>query len=111
MMSPIRMTENSSPPFVENPPPHPSVTPGEIAEEIADSASWLAGGGLSPEDFIRTVTTLEARKLARFSLSLSSAVSGKNLVHFNVRHIANGELCASMDVDIESGVVSIQACD
>lgn len=89
--------------------PGPDVSSLEIAEEVGDSAGWLAGGGLSPEDFIRTLTTLEARKLARFGLTMSSASSEGTMVHFSIRFTDSGELCASMDVDIETGDVSIQA--
>ncbi len=59
------VTEDWSHYPAENDRPDPAISSREIAEEVGDAAGWLAGGGLSADDFIRTLTTLEARKLAR----------------------------------------------
>lgn len=103
------MTEDISPLPEENTCPDPSVTGREIAGELSDVAGWLLGGGLSAEQFRRTLTTLEARKIARFGFKLSSALSGRSLVHFSLRCAETGELCASMDVDVETGTVTLQS--
>ena len=102
------MTEGIFPKKAEDTRPDPCAACREIAGELCDAAGWLAGGGLSAEEFRRTLALLEARKLARFGLTLASAVSEGPLVHFSLRFVENGELCASMDVDIDTGAVSLQ---
>ena len=83
----------------------------EISGELQDMARWLAGGGLSPEQFRLGLTRLEDRKLRRFGLKLSSSVSDDGVVHFSLRFAVNDELCASMDVDPVTGKLVIQpAC-
>jgi hypothetical protein len=101
--------DNISPLPEENTFPDPSVTGREIAGELSDVAGWLTGGGLSAEQFRRTLITLEAKKVARFGFKLSSAISGGSVVHFSLRCAETGELCASMDVDVETGTVSLQS--
>ena len=83
----------------------------EISSELKDMAGWLSGGGLSPEQFRMGLTRLEAQKLKRFGLKLSSAVSEDGVVHFTLRFAENDELCASMDVNPLTGKLSTQlAC-
>ena len=71
-------------------------------------AGWLAGAGLSPEQYRLGLTRLEERKLKRFGLKLSSSVSEEGVVHFTLRFAETEELCASMDVDPATGAVSVQ---
>ena len=109
-MNPNPVTEdNISPLPEENTLPDPTITAREIAGELSDVAGWLTGGGLSAEQVRRTLVTLEAKKIARFGLKLSSAISGGSLVHFSLRCAETGELCASMDVDVKTGTVSLQS--
>jgi hypothetical protein len=83
----------------------------EIAGELSDMARWLSGGELSPEQFRDAVNTLEARKLARFGFALASEVAPDGRVLFSLRYATSGELCASMDVDPDTGELHIQpAC-
>ena len=83
----------------------------EIAGELKDMAGWLAGGGLSPEQFRLGLTRLEDRKLKRFGLKLSSFVSDDGVVHFSLRFADTDELCASLDVDPMTGKLAMQpAC-
>lgn len=79
-----------------------------MAAELRDVAGWWAGGGLSPEDFRAMVAEFEARKMVRHGLRLSSATSPDGLVHFTLRHVTTGELCASMEVDPMTGEVEVQ---
>ena len=103
------MTEDTFPEQAAETRPDPCSACREIAGELCDAAGWLAGGGLSAEDFRRTLATLEARKLARFGFTLASAVSEGPMVHFSLRFAETGELCASMDVDIDTGAISLQS--
>ena len=74
-------------------------------------AGWLSGGGLSPEQFHLGLTRLEAQKLKRFGLKLSSLISEDGVVHFTLRFSDTDALCASMDVDPITGKLSTQlAC-
>ena len=83
----------------------------EISGELQDMAGWLAGGGLSPEQFRLGLTRLEDQKLKRFGLKLSSFVSEDGEVHFSLRFSDTDELCASMDVDSATGKLAMQpAC-
>jgi len=83
----------------------------EISSELRDMAGWLAGGGLSPEQFRLGLTRLEDQKLKRFGLKLSSFVSENGEVHFSLRFSDTDELCASMDVDLLTGELAMQpAC-
>jgi hypothetical protein len=83
----------------------------EISGELRDMAGWLAGGGLSPEQFRLGLTRLEDQKLKRFGLKLSSFVSEDREVHFSLRFADTDELCASMDVDPLTGELAMQpAC-
>src|SRR4051812_43778994 len=81
----------------------------EMAGELRDMASWLADGELSPEEFALTVSHFEKRKLDRLGFKLSSATSEGPIVHFSLRSAANGELCASMDVNPDSGDFEVQS--
>jgi len=71
-------------------------------------ARWWSGGGMSAEHYRSIVSQFEARKLARHGFQLSSAISAVGVVHFTLRHATNGELCASLDVDSETGALEIQ---
>ncbi len=102
------MHEFTSPERKESGPRDPNDTGREIAGELADLASWLAGGDLSPEQFRKTVVSFEARKLARFGFTLDSAVSEGAMVHFSLRVAISGELCASMDVNSDTGEIVTQ---
>ena len=83
----------------------------EISGELQDMAGWLSGGGLSPEQFRLGLTRLEAQKLKRFGLKLSSLISEDGVVHFTLRFSDTDELCASMDVDPMTGKLNTQlAC-
>ena len=80
----------------------------EIAGELSDIAGWLSKTDLTPSEFQRAVTALEARKLKRFGFELTSSISDDQWVHFTLRFEENGELCASMDIDPATGEMSIQ---
>jgi len=83
----------------------------EISGELQDMAGWLAGGGLSPEQFRLGLTRLEDRKLKRFGLKLSSFVSADRKVHFTLRFSDTNEFCSSMNVDSVTGKLAVQlAC-
>ena len=83
----------------------------EISGELQDMAHWLAGGGLSPEQFRLGLTRLEDRKLKRFGLKISSSVSEDRLVHFTLRFAETDEFCSSMNVDSATGEMTTQhAC-
>jgi len=89
-------------------PPNPKESCQEIFDELQDMAGWLAGGGLSPEQFRLMITELEGRKMQRFGLKLTSAVSGDGLVHFTLRFAESGEFCSSMNVDSATGAITTQ---
>jgi hypothetical protein len=80
----------------------------EISGELEDTARWLSGGQLSPEQFRLAVTHMEYRKHQRFGLQLSSFVSDDGVVHFSLRLADTGELCASMDIDPTTGSLAMQ---
>ena len=80
----------------------------EISGEVEDMARWLAGGGLSPEQFRLALSRLEDRKLKRFGLILSSSISEDSLVHFTLRFAGTEEFCASMNVNSATGAMTIQ---
>jgi hypothetical protein len=83
----------------------------ELSGELQDMAGWLAGGGLSPEQFRLGLTRIEDRKLKRFGLKLSSSVSEDGEVHFDLRFSDTNELCARMDVDPMTGKLAMElAC-
>lgn len=83
----------------------------EIAGELQDVARWMSGDGMSPERFRVAVTMLEKQKLLRHGLTLSSEISEGPTVHFSLRFADTGELCASMDVNPETGDSELQiAC-
>lgn len=83
----------------------------EMSGELKDIVSWLAEGELTPKEFAHTVTALEKRKLTRLGFTLSSAVSEETIVHFSLRFADTGELCASMDVNPQTGDIQVQpAC-
>ena len=83
----------------------------EISGELQDMAGWLAGDGLSPEQFRLGLTRIEDQKLKRFGLKLSSFVSEDGEVHFTLRFSDTNELCASMDGDSVTGKRAVQpAC-
>lgn len=105
------MHEFPLPPRTEGSRRQPSDVCHEIVGEFSDTASWLAGDDATPEQFCKAVAAFEARKLARFGLTLDSAISQGSMVHFNLRFADDGELCASMDVDSHTGEVVVQhAC-
>jgi hypothetical protein len=83
----------------------------EIAGELQDLLGWLAGGDLTPEQYRCTVAMLQQRKLRRYHMQLDSAVSEGDMVHFSLRFVNSGELCASMDVNCKTGDTEVQlAC-
>jgi hypothetical protein len=83
----------------------------EISGELREMAGWLAGGGLSAEQFRLGLTRMEERKLKRFGFKLSSFVSKDGDVHFSLRFSDTNELCASMDVNPLTGQLAMQrAC-
>jgi len=71
-------------------------------------ARWLCGGGLSPEQFRLGMARIEERKLKRFGLKLSSSTTEDGLVHFTLRFAQSDEFCASMEVDPDTGDMSVQ---
>lgn len=75
----------------------------EISGELEDIARWLSGGELSPGQFRLLLNTLEKKKLERFRMKLTSAISIDGVVHFSLRFAETDELCATMDVDPISG--------
>ncbi len=82
----------------------------EIAGELEDAARGLSGGMLRAEEFRALVEELERQKLKRHGFKLHSEVSGR-LVHFSLRFADTEELCSSMDVDPETGILNTQhAC-
>jgi hypothetical protein len=83
----------------------------QISGELVDMVGWLSEGDLTADEFRHTVAALEARKLQRFGFCLTSAVGENGIVHFSLRSVANGELCASIDADPKAGTIEIQhAC-
>lgn len=80
----------------------------EISGELEDTARWLSRGELSADQFRLAVARLEHQKLKRFGLKLSSSVSDGHVVHFTLRFADTDELCASMDVDPETGKIAVQ---
>jgi hypothetical protein len=80
----------------------------EITGELEDVAGWFSGEGMTPERFRQSVVAFEAAKLARFGFRLNSRVSDDGTVHFSLRTVESGELCASMDVDPVTGVLEVQ---
>lgn len=83
----------------------------EISGELEDVARWVAGGGLSPEEYRVLVDSLEERKLKRFGLRLSSIVCDDRVQEFSLRFAETDELCARMDVDPATGSLArLQGC-
>lgn len=80
----------------------------KMSEELCDMARWWAGGGLNPEQFRASVAEMERRKLTQHGFRLSSLVSVDGIVHFTLRHAADEELCASLDVDPKTGKMEVQ---
>jgi hypothetical protein len=80
----------------------------EISGELVDMVQWLSEGDLTPDQFRHTVADLETRKLQRFGFRLISAVGENGLVHFSLRFAKTDDLCASLDVDPQTGELSIQ---
>src|SRR5204862_5454389 len=98
----IMHCEHFTPPMTPI-PLHSEETCKEIADELTDMVTWLSGGELSPDEFRRTVVTLEARKHQRYGFVLSSSVSDDRMVHFTLRRAGSEEFCASLDVDPATG--------
>jgi hypothetical protein len=88
--------------------PSPEEICQEISAELQDMARWLAGGGLSAEQFRLGLTRLEDRKLKRFGLKINSSVSDDTVVHFTLRFAETGEFCSSMNVDPATGAMTVQ---
>lgn len=83
----------------------------EISGELEDAARGLSGGVIDPEQFRVLVSILEQQKLKRFGMKLSSTVAADGVVRFSLRFADTDELCASMDVDPETGKLTTQiAC-
>jgi len=83
----------------------------EITGELQDVASWFSGDGMTPEQFRRSVETFEAAKLRRFGFRLRSEVSKEGRVHFSLCDAKSGELCASVNVNPETGDFKVKyAC-
>jgi hypothetical protein len=83
----------------------------EMSGELKDLVGWLSGGELNPAQFAATVMMLEKSKLLRYGLKLSSAISKEHMVHFSLRFADTDELCASMDVNPQTGRIDVQlAC-
>jgi len=80
----------------------------EIAGELRDVAGWFSGGGMTPEQFRRSVEVFEAAKLERFGFRLSSEVSKDGKVHFNLRAAESGEWCASVEVNPVTGEAGVR---
>jgi hypothetical protein len=80
----------------------------EMLGELKNIATWLAKEKLTPREFTTAVANFEAKKLGRFGLKLTSAVSENRLAHFTLRFVNSGELCASMDIDPATGEMIIQ---
>lgn len=81
----------------------------EISGELQDMARWLSGDDLSPEQYRLALARLEDRKLKRFGLKLSSSVSDDKMVHFTLRFAEADEFCASIDVDPQTGEMTVQS--
>jgi len=77
----------------------------EISGELEDMAKWLSGRNLSLDQFRLDLTKLEAQKLERFGMKLSSLISEHRVVRFILRFSDTDELCASMDVDPITGKI------
>jgi hypothetical protein len=83
----------------------------EITGELRDVARWFSGGGISPEQFRRSVEVFEAAKLERFGFRLSSEISKDGKVHFSLRAVESGELCACVEVNPATGEAGVHyAC-
>jgi len=86
----------------------PKIPAHELVGELRDVCGWLADGQSTPDDFRRSVVAFEGRKHARCGYTLSSAVASGDLVQFSLRLTDTGELCASLDVDSQTGEIVVQ---
>ena len=75
----------------------------EISAELEDAARSLARRFIHPEQFRAMVEGVERQSLKRHGFKLSSSISESGTVHFTLRHGDTDEVCASMDVDPETG--------
>jgi len=83
----------------------------EISADLQDAARSLARRLIHPEQFRALVENVERQTLKRPGFKLSSSVAESGTVHFTVRYADTNEICASMDVDPETGsLVRRQGC-
>jgi len=83
----------------------------EISGELKEIATWLADGRMSAPQLAATISALEERKVKRFGLTLHARVSEDDHALFSLRYAGTGELCASMNIDAETGEIVMQpAC-
>lgn len=79
----------------------------EIAGEVRDIASWLAGGRLSRHQFTTAVLTLEEAKVKRFGFTLTALSFADGKTRFDLRFAATGELCACLNFDPDTGELTV----
>ena len=79
----------------------------EIAGEVRDIASWLAGGRLTPEQFAAAVLTLEEAKVKRFGFTLTALNYQNGRTSFGLRFADSTELCACLDFEPSTGELKV----
>ncbi len=79
----------------------------EIACEVRDIATWLAGGRLTPAQFSAAVLTLEEAKLKRFGFTLTALNYRDGRTQFGLRFAETRDLCAQLDFDPTTGVLTV----
>ena len=83
----------------------------EISTELENAARALSRRLIHPEQFRVLLETVERQTLKRHGFKLSSRVFDAGTVHFTLRYADTSEVCASMDVDPETGaLVKQQGC-
>ena len=79
----------------------------EIAGEVRDIASWLAGGSLSPDQFTTAVLTLEEAKIKRFGFTLTALNYADGRTSFDLRWAETKDLCARLNFDPDTGELTV----
>jgi hypothetical protein len=75
----------------------------EVTSDLREIAGWFSGGGMTPEQFCRSVAVFEAAKLERLGFRLGSGVTKDGKAHFSLWEARSGTLCARMEVDPVTG--------
>jgi len=75
----------------------------EVSTDLEDAARSLARRFIHPEQFRAMVENIERQTLKRHGFTVSSSISESDTVHFTLRYADTNEICASMDIDPETG--------